>query len=167
MLLQKCYCSHYQHSLVVKTQNINIYQAPYLSSRKALSPPPPLKWGDIYPSFLSGSVQFFLFKLLFFASLLISSPWRGKWWGIFRLCWFSTIVYSLGLSLNIWPGKSGQCAVGVANDWHFSDTPLGSDWLCWSGSGGSCKSNYNHWVEPQTVDFYTADLYPIICIVVS
>ena len=22
-----------------------------------------------------------------------------------------------------------------------------------------CKSNYGHWVVPQTVDFYTADLY--------
>ena len=26
----------------------------------------------------------------------------------------------------------------------------------------SCKSNYSHWVEPQTVDFYTADLYLIL-----
>ena len=26
----------------------------------------------------------------------------------------------------------------------------------------SCKSNYVHWVEPQTVDFYTADLYLIL-----
>ena len=27
------------------------------------------------------------------------------------------------------------------------------------GAVNSCKSNYGHWVEPQTVDFYTADLY--------
>ena len=26
----------------------------------------------------------------------------------------------------------------------------------------SCKSNKGHWVEPQTVDFYTADLYLIV-----
>ena len=26
------------------------------------------------------------------------------------------------------------------------------------GAVDSCKSNYSHWVEPQTVDFYTADL---------
>ena len=25
----------------------------------------------------------------------------------------------------------------------------------------SCKSNYSHWVEPQTVDFKTVDLYLI------
>ena len=49
--------------------------------------PPPLKWhSDIYPCFLSGSVQFFVFTLLFFVSLLISSLWRGQWWGIFLLC---------------------------------------------------------------------------------
>ena len=27
-----------------------------------------------------------------------------------------------------------------------------------AGEMDSCKSNYSHWVEPQTVDFYTADL---------
>ena len=27
-----------------------------------------------------------------------------------------------------------------------------------TGAVDSCKSNYSHWVEPQTVDFYTADL---------
>ena len=26
----------------------------------------------------------------------------------------------------------------------------------------SCKSNYSQWVEPQTVDFYTADLCLIL-----
>ena len=26
----------------------------------------------------------------------------------------------------------------------------------------SCKSNWGHWVETQTVDFYTADLYLIL-----
>ena len=30
------------------------------------------------------------------------------------------------------------------------------------GAVDSCKSNYSHWVEPQTVDFYTADLYLIL-----
>ena len=30
------------------------------------------------------------------------------------------------------------------------------------GAVDSCKSNYGHWVEPQIVDFYTADLYLIL-----
>ena len=30
------------------------------------------------------------------------------------------------------------------------------------GAVYSCKSNYSHWVEPQTVDFYTADLYLVL-----
>ena len=30
------------------------------------------------------------------------------------------------------------------------------------GAVDSCKSNYSHWVEPETVDFYTADLYLIL-----
>ena len=30
------------------------------------------------------------------------------------------------------------------------------------GAVDSCKSNLGHWVEPQTVDFYTADLYLIL-----
>ena len=52
--------------------------------------------------FLSGSVQFFLFTLLFFVSVLISSLWRGPWRGIFQLCCcrFSAIVYSLSLNVS-------------------------------------------------------------------
>ena len=30
------------------------------------------------------------------------------------------------------------------------------------GAVDSCKSLYSHWVEPQIVDFYTADLYVIL-----
>ena len=30
------------------------------------------------------------------------------------------------------------------------------------GAVNSYKLNYSHWVEPQTVDFYTADLYLIL-----
>ena len=38
-----------------------------------------LKWrSDIYACFLSGSVQFFVFTLLFFVSCLISSSRRGR-----------------------------------------------------------------------------------------
>ena len=48
--------------------------------------PQPLKWcSSIYLSFLSGMIQFFLFTLLFFVRLHISSVWRGQWWGIFLL----------------------------------------------------------------------------------
>ena len=80
----------------------------YLSSRKVLTAPaapPPLKWrSDIYPCFLSGSVQLFDFTLLFFITLLISSLWPGHWWGIFQLCCcslFSATVHTLVLSLKL------------------------------------------------------------------
>ena len=122
--------------------------------------PPPLKWrSDIYPGFLSGSVHFFVFTLFFFVSLLISSLWPGHWWGIFQLCCccslFSAAVYRLVFSLNFSDQvradtahlhQEGHCPVRAAwprcqqpvheSDWHFSDTPLSSDWLCWSRSGG-------------------------------
>ena len=31
-----------------------------------------------------------------------------------------------------------------------------------AGAVDFCKSNYSHWVEPQIVDFHTADLYLIL-----
>ena len=67
----------------------------------------------------------------------------------------SVLLHCLQFGLeHIWPGKSRHCTCageghsplhamwgrGAAsmheNDWHFSDTPLGSDWSCLSGSGG-------------------------------
>ena len=97
---------------------------------------------NIYPSFLSGSAQFFLFTLLFFISVLCSL-WRGQ-----------LGHYSLDMSLNLSDqvradtapvrgrgtaqyvlGEGGCCQQGMhENDWHFSDTWL---WLvmlireCW------------------------------------
>ena len=146
---------------MVKTQNETyIKQGFLLVQQKSSQPckaleslqipqlPPPLKW-----CFLSGSVQFFLYTLLFFVSLLISYLWRGQHWGIFQYCcggFFSTIVCSWSLSLNmsvqVRAGTAcqgeGHCRVAVRegscqqrlheSDWHFSDTPLGSDWLYWS-----------------------------------
>ena len=131
--------------------------------------------------FLSGSVQFFLFTLLVLVSLLISSLWRGQWWGIFRLCCcclFSAIFYCLGIQ----PGKSRHCV--CMGEWYC---PVRAVWgrgaassLCTRmidisqtlslaligciepGVMDSCKSNYSHWVKPQTVDFYTAVLYLIL-----
>ena len=50
-----------------------------------------------------GSVQFFVFTLLFFISLLISSPWCEQMWSIFRLCCFclfSAIIYNLGVKVS-------------------------------------------------------------------
>ena len=45
------------------------------------------------------------------------------------------------------------------NDWHFSDTPVGSDWLCWSRSGGFLQiTGWSH----RWLIFYTADLYLIL-----
>ena len=85
-------------------------RGPYLSSKKSLQILQLLHlWkgpSNIYPCFLSIPLQFFLFT-----RLLISSLWRGQWWGIFLLCCcclFSAIVYSLSLSI------SDQVGAGTA-----------------------------------------------------
>ena len=73
------------------------------------------KWRlENYPCFLSGSVQFFIFTLLFKVTLLVSSLWSGQWWGIFQLCCcclFCAIVYTLGLNV------SDQVRAGTAPVW--------------------------------------------------
>ena len=83
---------------------------------------------------------------------------------------------------HIWPGKSRHCTrVGeghcpICAAWgrraassicmRMIDTsqtiPLALIGCVDPGAVDSCKSNYSHWVEPQTVDFYTADLYLVL-----
>ena len=97
-------------------------RGPYLSSREAdnsasllslqiLQLPPPLKWhSNIYPCFLADYVQYFVFTLNFFVSLLMSSLWLWRWWGILWFCCcclFFAIVYSLDMKV------SGQVRVGT------------------------------------------------------
>ena len=104
---------------------------------------------NICPSFLSGSVQFFLLMLLRQSSYLFSLTWA-------MVGHFSALLllhHCLQFEFEpIWPGESrdcageGRCPVRTAkggcqqclhqHDWHFSDTPLGSDCLCWFLSGG-------------------------------
>ena len=91
----------------------------------------------------------------------------------------STVVYSLSLSLNV-SDQQALCGRGALpsthcmreggcqqrmheHDRHFSDTPLGSDWLCWFGSGGFLQIK----LRPQggATDsgfFYTVDLHLIL-----
>ena len=72
--------------------------------------PPPLKWcSDIYPGFLSGSVHFFVFTLLFFFRLLISSLGPGWWWDMIHDCCCCCLQFVL-VSEGLWPGESGHCA---------------------------------------------------------
>ena len=165
------YCNRHHHSFVVKTQSeIYIKQGSLLVQQKSsedcvtleslqiLQLPPPLKWcSNMCPSFLSGSVQFCLFPLLFFVSLIISSLWRGQWWGIFRLCCcclFSTIVYSLGLNVSDqvragtvpargrgtsqFPLHDGGGLRMHLSDWYFSSAVIGCVEL---GAVDSCKWN--------------------------
>ena len=130
-------------------------RGPYLSSRKAansvslLSPykshKPLHLWNGTAVCILVFSFSlFFLFALFFFISLLISSLWRGQWWSILQLCCcclFSAIVYSLSLDMSdqVRAGTAPVRRRGLpplyAQEWHFSDTPLGCDWLYWAGSG--------------------------------
>ena len=81
-------------------------------------------------------------------------------------CLFSPAVYSLGMKVSdqIRAGAAPAGGVGAACSLCTRVTGT-SQTLSFpligcveAGEMDSCKSNYSHWVEPQTVDFYTADL---------
>ena len=134
-------------------------RGPYLSSRKSAN------WNDA-PIFILVFSNSFLHQSSYFFSL----TWAMV--SIFQLCCyylFSATVYSLSLNVTdqVWADAAPAWGRGTAtsmhkNDWHFSDTPLCSDWLCWSGSGGLLQIKLQPLGGTQTVDFYTADLYIIL-----
>ena len=79
----------------------------------------------------------------------------AEMWGVYSLLWDTVIIICIVTPL---------LTAGYAQEWLtlFRHSP----WL-WlvvliSGAVDSCRSNYSHWVEPQTVDLYTADLYRIL-----
>ena len=113
--------------------------------------PPALKWrADIYLCFLSGSVQFFVLNtaslcLFFFLPFLgaftcsVASPplftvWVWAWTYLTR--WGQALRLCGGGALPNSTVQGGGLPGMHEGDWHFSDTPLGSDWLCWSRSSG-------------------------------
>ena len=121
------------------------------------------------PSTLKMMLSFILvFTPLFFVSLLVSSLWRGQWWGIFQLCCcclFFAIVCSLGWSLNVsHPVSAGTASVGeghcpVCAAWgrgaasskcaRMIDTSqtLPLDGVFLIGALDPCKSNWGHWID--------------------
>ena len=141
-------------------------RGPYLSSRKVLTNPATPSTSEMTLIFLSGSVQLFVFILLFIVSIPISFLWRGQLWGIFLL-FFCSFPAQFELK-RIWPGKR-HCvwALPSTHCWgrraasciytrmiDTSQTLLLALIGCIEpGAMVSCKSNYSHWVEPQTVDF--------------
>ena len=88
----------------------------------------------------------------------------GAFLGSCRL--HSTIVYSLGMKISdqVRAGTAPERGRGAASSicTRVTDTsqtlPLDLIGCIQPGAVDSCKSNYSHWVEPQTVAFYTADL---------
>ena len=118
---------------------------------------------------------------LFFLHCFYSSVffiWCGQWWRMFLLCCLSTIVHSLSLNLNqvradaapVWGRSTAQYTLreggGLPTMHAMIDTPqtlpLALIGCVDLGAVDSCKSTSSHWVEPQTVDLYTADLYLIL-----
>ena len=164
-----------QGSLLVQQKSSKLSVA--LESLQIQQLPPPLKWcSNIYPCFLSGSVQFLVFTLLLFVSLLISSFWHGQWWGIFFVSvvvcspplftvWVWTYLTRYEKAPVQWRGtahytlyEGGGCQQRMDECyWHFSDTPLGSDWLYLAGSGWFLQ------IKLQPLGGATdSDLYPIL-----
>ena len=74
-----------------------------------LLPPPLKRCSNIYPCFVSGSVQFFLLTPLFFISLLISSLWHGQWWGILQL--YCSTRWEQALRLYRWGALASRCCM--------------------------------------------------------
>ena len=144
---------HHCHlSLVVKNMEWNIHQAGVLTCpgekqltlhrfwvlKNPTAPSTSEMSSAIYLCFLSGSAQFFLFTLLFFVSLLISYLWRAQTVGNFSAqlltVWAGTYLTRWEQGLHLHQGEGHCLQHRHENDWQFSDTPLGSDWLCWSRS---------------------------------
>ena len=125
----------------------------------------------------SNSLYLHCFSLSVFLFLLIDVDNGGAFFGSVVVC--SPPLCELG---HIWSGKSKHCTcVGeghfpVHTTWgrgtassvcmRMTDTsqtlPLALIGCIDLGTVDSSKSNYSHWVVPQTVDFYTADLYLIL-----
>ena len=165
--LAASYLARLQHRTVICTiASINVTTAnivfwlqhtcPYLSSRKVQISqlPPPLKMTPIFILVFSliRSNSLFVFTLLFFASLLISSLWCGQWWGIFWLCCcclFSAIVYSLGSNV------SDQDPVGVA--WAMG--AASSVCARMIDTSQTFPLALIGCIGPGAVDFYTAELF--------
>ena len=95
------------------------------------------------------SNSFFLHCFSFQSSYF--SPWTWTMAAHFRL--FSAIVYSLSFSRNL----SDQVRAGTAPVQGRGAAAVLIGCVD-PGVEDSCKSNYSHWVEPQTLDFYTADI---------
>ena len=140
------YCNHRHHSLVVKTQNE--------TSMKQGSLPVQQKSRQLCVALESLQIPQLLHlwndPLIF---ILVFSLARSS--SLFLHCFSSSVFLSLlfdvgnsGACLSLSLSLSDQVRADTApvggrgtasmeeNDWHFSDTPLGSDWLCWSWRGG-------------------------------
>ena len=164
-----------QGSLFVQQKSSQLCLA--LESLHIPQRPPLLKWRH---SPILSFYTAFLHQCSYFFSLMFAMV--GHFLALFLL---SVLRHCLqfGLELeHIWPGKSrhctctgkGHCSEGAV--WgrvaassictRMIDTsqthPLALIGCVDLGAVDSCKSNYVNWVDPQTVDFYTADLYLIL-----
>ena len=161
-------------------------RGPYLSSRKAansaslLSPYKSCSslhlWNDISISIVVLSLawsNFFLFTLHFFISLLISSPWRGQWWGIFSaLLLLSALCHCLHFGsdqvrADAAPVRGRGTAQYALREGGGLPTAYARKWLTilrhyhWLWLVVFYRERWilaNQITASQTVDFYTADL---------
>ena len=115
-------------------------RGPYLSSRKAANSALLLS-----PYKSRSSLHLWNDALIF---ILVFSLAQSS--SLFSRCFSSSVFLFLLFYMGNGGAFSGSVVVVVCS-------VLGSDRLYLAGSGRFFE-NYSHWVEPQTVDFYTADL---------
>ena len=166
-------------------------RGPYLSSRKAANSALLLNsYKSCTPStsektlifilvfFLAWSCSFFLHCLSSSVLFLLFDMANG---GAFFCLFAPAPLFTVQARAEpIWPGESrfcvgeGHCSVRTVwgrglpaalcvNMIDISQTlPSALIGCVNSGAADSCKQKYSHWVEPQTVDIFTVDLYLIL-----
>ena len=115
-----------------------------------------------------GPIFTFYTAFLHQSSYVFSLTWAVV--GYFSALLLSLPVHCLQFELeSIWPGKSRHCTCvreggcqQCTKVIYTQTLPLALIGCIELGAVDSCKSNYSHWVEPQTVDFYTDNLYLIL-----
>ena len=158
----KYYCNHHHLSLVVKTcQAVVLTAAPSVSEVM-------LRYLTLFSLWLGTVLA--LYTAFLHQSYFFSLTW-AMMGHLSALLLLSVLCHCLQTELErIWPGKSRHCVcwergtaqyvlrkgggLPAAFAWHISDTPTGSDCICWTRSGGflqirAIRWSHRRWIFTQ------------------